>query len=62
MDKKENILMNYKQAAEFLMVHPVTLRRWCSERRISCVRLAGTTVRFRIEDLENFMVIQEVAK
>ncbi len=60
MEKKTQLL-NYQQAAEYLGIHPVTLRRWVSEKRVCCVRIAGSTVRFRFGDLEAMMSIQEVS-
>lgn len=55
-----NKLLNYQEAANILGIHQVTLRRWVSEKRVSCVRIAGSTVRFRIDDLESMMTVQEV--
>ena len=62
MSNERKILLTYKEAAEILRIHQVTLRRWTSEKKISCVRLGGSCVRFRLEDLDNFMVIQEAAE
>jgi len=59
--EKKTHLFNYQQAAEYLGIHPVTLRRWISEKRVSCVRIAGSTVRFRQEDLEAMMSVQEMS-
>lgn len=53
-------LLNYQQAANYIGIHPVTLRRWVSERRVPCVRVAGSTVRFRVEDIESMLNVQEV--
>jgi len=60
LDRKGNPLFTSEQAAEYLGVHPVTLRRWVSQKRVSCVRIAGYLVRFRIEDLESIFTVQEV--
>lgn len=53
-------LLTYQEAAEFLGIHQVTLRRWVSEKRVPCVRIAGSTIRFRFADLESMMSVQEV--
>ncbi len=43
-------------AAEILHTTPGTIRRWCNERRIPFVRLAGTrALRFRLSDLERII-------
>jgi excisionase family DNA binding protein len=43
------------EAADYLGVHPVTLRRWADERRIACIRTPGGRRRFLQADLDDFV-------
>lgn len=43
-------LLTYNEAARLLRIHPVTLRRLVSQRRIPFVKI-GRSVRFVLEDL-----------
>ena len=52
-------LLRLGQAAEYLGVHPVTLRRWTNEGKIPCERVGisqtGKPRRYRQEDLDVFL-------
>ncbi len=49
-------LIDCAGAAGILHTTPGTIRRWCNERRIPFIRLAGTrSIRFRISDLEHLI-------
>jgi excisionase family DNA binding protein len=43
------------EAAEFLRIHVETLRQWVRTRKISFIRLGKCDVRFRKEDLTEFV-------
>jgi excisionase family DNA binding protein len=43
------------EAAEYLGVHPATLRRWADEGRLACLRTPGGRRRFAQADLDSFM-------
>jgi excisionase family DNA binding protein len=49
MERHSNLL-TYDEAAKLLRLHPVTLRRLVSQRRIPFVKI-GRSVRFVLEDL-----------
>ena len=48
------ILYTYNEAAKIYKMSPLTLRRWVSQKKISCVKLGGS-VRFTPEILNNFI-------
>jgi excisionase family DNA binding protein len=48
-------LLTATEAAHYLQVHPETVRDWCRKRRISYIRLGRCDVRFRREDLAEFV-------
>ena len=50
-----NMLMNIKQAAEFLNLSPGTLYHLVSERRIPCVHLSRRCLRFLKPDLDRWI-------
>lgn len=52
-------LLNYREAAEFLGIAHITLRRWVSEGRISHHKF-GKAVRFSEEQLQSFLEKHEV--
>lgn len=45
-------LLNAAGAAEFLHLHPSTIRTWTSQGKLPHVKILGKTVRYRIADLE----------
>jgi excisionase family DNA binding protein len=47
-------LYDVEEAAEYLHVLPVTVRRWAREGRLPA-RRAGTRIRFTEEDLQAFL-------
>ena len=56
-------LLSIKQAAKFLNVSEVSLRRWTNQGRLACLRLGPKRERrFRQEDLEAFMESQNGAR
>lgn len=51
--------MNVKQAAQFLNVSEISIRRWTDAGRLSCMRIGGRRERrFRQQDLAEFLEIQ----
>jgi excisionase family DNA binding protein len=50
--KKQDALVTIKEAATALSVHPDTIRRWITERRIPHVRLPGGTHRLKQATVE----------
>jgi excisionase family DNA binding protein len=63
MDNKSETIhwLTTKEAASYLHVHPLTLRRWASEGRLPAHRLSGVlkpTYRWRTEDLDRMLVTQ----
>lgn len=48
-------MLNTAKAAEFLGVKAPTVRKWRAERRLPCVIVGGTAVRFRQSDLVKFL-------
>ena len=56
MDSSEN-LPTIKQAAEFLSVSPMSLRRWTNSGRLKCYRVGlKNEHRIKRSDLEAFLV------
>lgn len=54
-----NDLLNIKQAAQFLNVSEISLRRWTDAGRLSCLRIGGRRERrFKQQDLYDFLEIQ----
>lgn len=47
-------LLNYEQAANYLGVAEITLKKWVQDKRISHVRFSKKCTRFKVEDLEKF--------
>lgn len=43
------------EAAEILGVHPRTLKRWVSNGKVKALRTPGKWLRFRREDLDQFL-------
>jgi excisionase family DNA binding protein len=53
---REELLLDIKQAAQFLQVSETSLRRWTSSGRLACLRVGGKRERrFRRSDLLAFM-------
>ncbi len=48
-------LLTYKEAAEYLGVSEVTLRRWVSQRAIGFSKIGSTSVRFQPRALRQFV-------
>jgi excisionase family DNA binding protein len=48
-------LWTVSEAAAFLRIHPETLREWVRGRTISYIRLGVQDVRFRREDIQEFL-------
>lgn len=49
-------LLNIKEAAEFLNVSEMTVRRWTNKGQLNCYRVGGRRARrFRIQDLTDFL-------
>ncbi len=55
-----NELLTTKQAAKSLCLHPDTVRKYCREARIRCIKL-GRVYRIRYIDLLEFMEMKEEA-
>lgn len=54
-------LLTIKQAAEYLSVHPNTLRNWENDGKLKAVRLGSRKDRrFELEELERFMLFGEL--
>ena len=48
-------LINPKQAAEMLKVHPVTLINWEKAGRIQCVKTLGGHRRYCLDEIEKIL-------
>jgi excisionase family DNA binding protein len=48
-------ILNTVEAAAFLGVRPPTVRKWKAERRLPCVVVGGTAIRFRQSELVKFL-------
>ena len=46
-------LMTLKEASQYLRIAEQTLYNWCSEKKISSIKLGG--VKFAKEDLDNLI-------
>jgi len=59
MPTLENNLLNIKQAAQFLNVSEISIRRWTDAGKLSCLRIGGRRERrFKQQDLTDFLEIQ----
>lgn len=59
MPTLENDLLNIKQAAQYLNVSEISIRRWTDAGRLSCLRIGGRRERrFKQQDLNEFLEIQ----
>jgi excisionase family DNA binding protein len=47
--------MTTDEAASLLHIAPETLRKWCRSKKISYVRLSKVDIRFRQQDLDEFI-------
>ena len=47
-------LLTVRELAEYLRVNPFTVYRWIAKNRIPHLRV-GRTLRFRLEDIDEFM-------
>lgn len=54
-DSHERTWLTLGQAAEFLGVHPATLRRWADDGEVPCIRTPGGHRRFLEEGLHLFL-------
>lgn len=55
-------LLNIKQAARFLNVSEVSLRRWTSTGKLACLRVGPKRERrFQREDLQTFLEVQDAS-
>ena len=57
---EESGLWGVGEAAAYLGCSVLTLRSWCSRRRVPFVRVGGRLVRFRHRDLEAWVEAQAV--
>ena len=48
-------LMTTKELAEYLRVHPFTVRAWVRQNRLPVIRLGRFDFRFRRADIEAFL-------
>lgn len=63
MPTLENDLLNIKQAAQFLNVSEISIRRWTDAGKLSCLRIGGRRERrFKQEDLTEFLEVQSGVK
>jgi excisionase family DNA binding protein len=51
----ENRLMNVKDVAAYLGIDPFSVYHWVSQGRLPCVRLSARCLRFRSEDIEQYV-------
>lgn len=59
MPTLENDLLNIKQAAQFLNVSEISIRRWTDAGKLSCLRIGGRRERrFKQQDLTDFLEVQ----
>jgi len=50
----EDRLLTIRELAEYLRVNPFTVYRWVAQKRIPHLRVGGT-LRFRLDDIDEFM-------
>ena len=55
LSEPTNLWLTLSQAADFLGVHPSTLRRWADHGEIRCIRTPGGHRRFRHASLHTFL-------
>ncbi len=56
--RKDRSLLSTYQVAGILHLHVTTIRRWCNEGKMGCIRLGRRGIRrFRREDIESFLRI-----
>jgi excisionase family DNA binding protein len=53
-------LLKSRQAAELLGISIKTLRKLCQSGKIRYIKIDGKNFRFRVEDLEQYLVAQTV--
>jgi excisionase family DNA binding protein len=51
----ENRLMNVRDVAAYLGIDPLSVYRWVSRGRMPFIRLSARCLRFRLEDIEQFV-------
>jgi excisionase family DNA binding protein len=51
----ENRLMNVRDVAAYLGIDALSVYRWASRGRLPCIRLSARCLRFRREDIEQFV-------
>ena len=50
-------LHTVEEAADLLKISPKTLRRWISEGKAECTRIAGHSIRFTPEQLQALLEV-----
>lgn len=56
MEKLLGRLFTVEEAADLLRVETQTIYKWIREGKLTCIKLAGTTVRIREDDLKLFIL------
>jgi excisionase family DNA binding protein len=51
----ENRLMNVRDVAAYLRIDPLSVYRWVGSGRLPFIRLSARCLRFRLEDIEQFV-------
>jgi len=51
---ESNRLLNVEEAAEYLALHPETLRQWARRGELPCYKVGGRW-KFRLADLDDFV-------
>lgn len=54
MPSVQEKLLNVKEAAEYLSVHPETLREWARQGELPCYKVKGRW-KFRLTDVDEFV-------
>ncbi len=63
MPKIESEFLNVRQAAQFLNVSEISIRRWTDAGKLSCLRIGGRRERrFKKRDLTDFLEIQSSSR
>ena len=53
--RQEECLLTVEEVAALLSVSPITIYNWCYERRIPHMKPSRSVLRFRREDMENWV-------
>lgn len=51
----KSALLTVHEVAEMLKIAPGSVYHWVSQGRLPCVRLSARCLRFRLEDIEQFV-------